>query len=161
VRGVSLPSPIDLTRRPYNTGHTTVWLCVITWHARPPVHYRRKCSRRNFQVIHIVDPTPILWENILHANFCFLRKFTYLNYQVLKEQVQVQVFQSQLASTSSALSLVYNQIKIINQKTTNGVIYFVVSIWKQVKEVKEACVCFWNPTKNYLGSTYLVASTCK
>ena len=24
VRGVSLPSPIDLTRRPYNTGHTTV-----------------------------------------------------------------------------------------------------------------------------------------
>ena len=27
VRGVSLPSPIDLTRRPYNTGHTTVWPC--------------------------------------------------------------------------------------------------------------------------------------
>jgi len=27
VRGVSLPSPIDLTRRPYNTGHTTVWSC--------------------------------------------------------------------------------------------------------------------------------------
>jgi len=26
VRGVSLPSPIDLTRRPYNTGHrVTVW----------------------------------------------------------------------------------------------------------------------------------------
>jgi len=24
VRGVSLPSPTDLTRRPYNTGHTTV-----------------------------------------------------------------------------------------------------------------------------------------
>jgi len=24
VREVSLPSPIDLTRRPYNTGHTTV-----------------------------------------------------------------------------------------------------------------------------------------
>ena len=24
VRGISLPSPIDLTRRPYNTGHTTV-----------------------------------------------------------------------------------------------------------------------------------------
>ena len=24
VRGVSLPSPIDLTRRSYNTGHTTV-----------------------------------------------------------------------------------------------------------------------------------------
>ena len=24
VRGVSLPSPIDLTHRPYNTGHTTV-----------------------------------------------------------------------------------------------------------------------------------------
>jgi len=24
---VSLPSPIDLTRRPYNTGHTTVWPC--------------------------------------------------------------------------------------------------------------------------------------
>jgi len=24
VRGVSLPSPIDFTRRPYNTGHTTV-----------------------------------------------------------------------------------------------------------------------------------------
>ena len=24
VRGVNLPSPIDLTRRPYNTGHTTV-----------------------------------------------------------------------------------------------------------------------------------------
>ena len=24
VRGVSLPSPIDLTRRPYNTGYTTV-----------------------------------------------------------------------------------------------------------------------------------------
>ena len=24
VRGVSLPSPIDLTRRPYNTGHTNV-----------------------------------------------------------------------------------------------------------------------------------------
>ena len=24
VRGVSLPSPIDLTRRPFNTGHTTV-----------------------------------------------------------------------------------------------------------------------------------------
>ena len=29
VRGVSLPSPIDLTRRPYNTGHTTVWPCDI------------------------------------------------------------------------------------------------------------------------------------
>jgi len=27
VRKVSLPSPIDLTRRPYNTGHTTVWPC--------------------------------------------------------------------------------------------------------------------------------------
>ena len=28
VRGVSLPSPIYLTRRPYyNTGHTTVWPC--------------------------------------------------------------------------------------------------------------------------------------
>ena len=27
VRGVSLPSHIDLTRRPYNTGHTTVWSC--------------------------------------------------------------------------------------------------------------------------------------
>ena len=24
VRGASLPSPIDFTRRPYNTGHTTV-----------------------------------------------------------------------------------------------------------------------------------------
>jgi len=24
VRGVSLPSPIDLTRRPYNTGHTVL-----------------------------------------------------------------------------------------------------------------------------------------
>ena len=24
VRGVNLPSHIDLTRRPYNTGHTTV-----------------------------------------------------------------------------------------------------------------------------------------
>jgi len=28
-RGVSLPSPIDLTRRPYNTGHTTVWPCDV------------------------------------------------------------------------------------------------------------------------------------
>jgi len=27
-----------------------------------------------FQVIDIVDLTPILWDNILHANFCFLRK---------------------------------------------------------------------------------------
>ena len=27
VRGVSWPSPIDLTRRPYNTGLTTVWPC--------------------------------------------------------------------------------------------------------------------------------------
>jgi len=27
VRGASLPSPIDFTRRPYNTGHTTVWPC--------------------------------------------------------------------------------------------------------------------------------------
>jgi len=26
VRGVSLPSPINLTRRPYNTGHT-MWPC--------------------------------------------------------------------------------------------------------------------------------------
>ena len=25
--GVSLPSPIDLRCRPYNTGHTTVWSC--------------------------------------------------------------------------------------------------------------------------------------
>ena len=30
VRGVSLPSPIDFTRRPYNTGHTTVWPCDIS-----------------------------------------------------------------------------------------------------------------------------------
>ena len=30
VRGVSLPSPIDLTRRPHNTGHTTVWPCDKT-----------------------------------------------------------------------------------------------------------------------------------
>ena len=29
VRGVSLPSPIDLTRRPYNTGHTTVWYSIM------------------------------------------------------------------------------------------------------------------------------------
>jgi len=28
VRGVSLPSPIDLTRRPYNTGHTSEIICV-------------------------------------------------------------------------------------------------------------------------------------
>ena len=28
VRGVSLPSPIDLTCRPYNTGHTTVSVTV-------------------------------------------------------------------------------------------------------------------------------------
>jgi len=27
VRGVNLPSPIDLTRCPYNTGHTIVWPC--------------------------------------------------------------------------------------------------------------------------------------
>ena len=27
VRGLSLPSPIDLRCRPYNTGHTTVWPC--------------------------------------------------------------------------------------------------------------------------------------
>jgi len=27
MRGVSLPSPIDLRCRPYNTGHTTVWPC--------------------------------------------------------------------------------------------------------------------------------------
>jgi len=27
VRGVSLPSPIDLTRRRYNTSHSTLWLC--------------------------------------------------------------------------------------------------------------------------------------
>jgi len=27
VRGVSLPSPVELTRRPYNTGHSTVWPC--------------------------------------------------------------------------------------------------------------------------------------
>jgi len=27
-----------------------------------------------FQVIDIVDLTPILRENILYANFCFLRK---------------------------------------------------------------------------------------
>ena len=27
-----------------------------------------------FQVMNIVDLTPILRENILHANFCFLRK---------------------------------------------------------------------------------------
>ena len=37
-RGVSWPSPIDLTHRPYNTGHTTVWPCdavqrrlLISW----------------------------------------------------------------------------------------------------------------------------------
>jgi len=27
VRGANSPSPIDLMRRPYNTGHTTVWSC--------------------------------------------------------------------------------------------------------------------------------------
>jgi len=27
VRGVSLPSPVDLTLRPYNTGHTNLWPC--------------------------------------------------------------------------------------------------------------------------------------
>ena len=27
VRGVSFPSPIDLTRRPYNTGHTVTLPC--------------------------------------------------------------------------------------------------------------------------------------
>jgi len=31
VRGVSLPSPIDLTCRPYNTGHITVWPCDFEW----------------------------------------------------------------------------------------------------------------------------------
>jgi len=36
--------------------------------------YRRKCSLYFFQVIDIVDLTPISRENILLANFCFLRK---------------------------------------------------------------------------------------
>jgi len=27
VRGVTLPCPIDLRCRPYNTGHTTLWTC--------------------------------------------------------------------------------------------------------------------------------------
>ena len=31
VRGVNLPSPIDLTRRPYNTGHTSVWPCDMLY----------------------------------------------------------------------------------------------------------------------------------
>ena len=37
VRGVSLPSPIDLRRRLYNTGHTTVWshYRVTVWSSRP------------------------------------------------------------------------------------------------------------------------------
>ena len=29
VRGVSLPSPIDLRCRSYNTGHTTVIVCEL------------------------------------------------------------------------------------------------------------------------------------
>jgi len=43
VRGVSLPSLIDLTRRPYNTGHTTVWPCDISVMAF--VHRRSWVSR--------------------------------------------------------------------------------------------------------------------
>jgi len=42
VRGVSLPSPIDLTRRPYNTGHTTVWPCERERHMRE-THCKRLC----------------------------------------------------------------------------------------------------------------------
>ena len=30
-RGANSPSPIDLMRRPYNTGHTTVWPCDSVW----------------------------------------------------------------------------------------------------------------------------------
>ena len=29
VRGANSPSPTDLMRRPYNTGHTTVWLTIL------------------------------------------------------------------------------------------------------------------------------------
>jgi len=35
VRGVSLPSPIDLTRRPYNSGPSDIWLWIpdgVSWH---------------------------------------------------------------------------------------------------------------------------------
>ena len=44
VRGVSLPSPIDLTRRPYNTGHTTI----------------RPCDRVILQVDHEPNPAEVV-----------------------------------------------------------------------------------------------------
>jgi len=62
VRGVSLPSPIDLTRRPYNTGHTTVWPCDI-W------------------------PT-VYWFNLQHNNYY---SFTRLIYVLLLHYLGKQV----------------------------------------------------------------------
>jgi len=45
--------------------HTTCYLWVIT---------EESVLKEIFQVIDIVDLIPILWENILHTNYCFLRK---------------------------------------------------------------------------------------
>jgi len=46
----------------------------ITRHATYGSLPKKVFSINFFQVIDIVDLTPILRENILHANFCFLRK---------------------------------------------------------------------------------------
>ena len=44
--------------------HTTIYLRVIT---------EESVSYNFFRVIDIMDLIPILRENILHANFCFLK----------------------------------------------------------------------------------------
>ena len=48
VRGISLPSLIDLTRRPYNTGHTIVWSmvlhCGVNWQRQRSDSLRLICQ---------------------------------------------------------------------------------------------------------------------
>jgi len=54
VRGVSLPSRIDLTRRHYNTGHTTVWPCDYTLNN----HYLEKVTGGHSNRYHAVSYSP-------------------------------------------------------------------------------------------------------
>jgi len=48
VRGVGLPSTIDLTRRPYNTCHTTVWQCGVWLVCVQSANYDTSCLRPPF-----------------------------------------------------------------------------------------------------------------
>ena len=93
---------------------------------------------RNSQVQVAHYETSLTSTFVLHrcSYFCNRRTINYLWYDMIWYDLIVDQFVT-----------IYYQIKIINQ-TTNQIIYFAISIWKQVK-FKKNVHAFWTQPKNF------------